>query len=122
MEEAVPNKGYFWWRVRRGQHLIQHLAKMLKKIRQAPKEFRGVLAIESFLHLANPFLLLASTVLLIASALIAYSFIALGILTLGVVLLVIKQYRTWIVQQSNLIVASLRNLWSKEIAWSKQVK
>ena len=122
VEEAVPNKGYFWWRVRRGQHLIQHFARTLKRIGQAPKEFRVVLAVESFLHLANPFLLLTSTVLLIASAVITHSLTALSILALGAVLLAIKQYRTLIVQQFHLIVAGLRNLWSKEIAWSKQVK
>jgi len=122
VEEAVPNEGYFWWRVRRGQHLIQHFARTLKRIGQAPKEFRVVLAVESFLHLANPFLLLTSTVLLIASAVITHSLTALSILALGAVLLAIKQYRTWIVQQFHLIVAGLRNLWSKEIAWSKQVK
>ena len=122
VEEAVPNEGYFWWRVRRGQHLIQHFARTLKKIGQAPKEFRVVLAVESFLHLANPFLLLTSTVLLIASAVITHSLTALSILALGAVLLAIKQYRTWVVQQFHLIVAGLRNLWSKEIAWSKQVK
>jgi len=122
VEEAVPNEGYFRWRVRRAQHLIQHFARTFKKIGQAPKEFRVVLAIESFLHLANPFLLLASTVLLIVSVLINHPLIALSILALGVALLAIKQYRTWIVQQFHLIVASLRNLWSREIVWSKQVK
>ena len=122
VEEAVPNEGYFWWRVRRGQHLIQHFARTLKKIGQAPKEFRVVLAVESFLHLANPFLLLTSTVLLIASAVITHSLTALSILALGAVLLAIKQYRTWVVQQFHLIVAGLRNLWSKELVWRKEMK
>jgi len=122
VEELVPNKGYFWWRVRRAQHLIQHFTKSLKKIKQAPKEFRKILAVETFLHLANPYLLLASTTLLIVNTLITYSLTAPGILTLGVALLAVKQYRTWIIQQLYLIVASIRNLWSKEIAWSKQVK
>jgi len=95
---------------------------MLKKMRQALKEFRGILAIESFLHLTNPFLLLVSTTLLIASTLTTHSFTALSVLALGAVLLAIKQYRTWIVQQFYLIIASLKNLWSKEIIWSKQTK
>ena len=122
VEEIVPNEGYFWWRVRRAQHLIQHFTKSLKKIKHAPKEFRKILVIETFLHLANPYLLLASTTLLIISTLITYSLTALGILALGVALLAVKQYRTWITQQLYLIVASIRNLWSKEIAWSKQIK
>jgi len=122
VEELVPNKGYFWWRVRRAQHLIQHFARILRKIRHAPKEFRRILTIESFLHLVNPFLLLLSIILLIISMLITHSLIALSILVLGITLLVIKQYRTWIVNQFYLVVASLRNLWTKEIAWSKQSK
>ena len=48
VEEMVPNEGYFWWRVRRAQHLIQHFARTLKKLRQAPNEFRRVLTIDSF--------------------------------------------------------------------------
>ena len=122
VKEIVPNEDYFWWRVRRAQHLIQHFTKSLKKIKQAPREFRKILAIETFLHLANPYLLLASTTLLIVSTLITYSLTALGILALGVALLAVKQYRTWITQQLYLIIAGIRNLWSKEIVWSKQVK
>ena len=122
VEETVPNKGYFWWRVRRAQHLVQHFARTLKKIGQAPKEFRKILAIETFLHLANPYLLLASAILLLVSIAITYSLIALSILTLGTTLLTIKQYRTWIIQQFCLIVAGIRNLWTKDIIWSKQVK
>jgi len=122
VEELVPNKGYSRWRIRRAQHLIQHFAKCLRELRQAPKGFRKILAIETFLHLANPYLLLVSTILLIASTLTTHSLTALGILALGVALLIVKQYRTWIIQQLYLIVASLRNIWTKEIAWSKQVK
>lgn len=118
--EIIPNKGYLWWRVRRAQHLIQHFTKTLKTVRQAPKEFRKILLIESFLHLANPLLLPTSATLLIISALTTHSFLATAILTLGFSLLSIKQYRTWIAQQAYLIIAALRNLRSKEIIWSKQ--
>ena len=122
VEEPIPNKGYFWWKIRRAQHLIQHFARTLRKIGQAPKEFRKILAIETFLHLANPYLLLASTILLITNTLITHSLTALGTLALGITLLAVKQYRTWIAQQLHLIIAGLRNLRSKEIAWSKQAK
>jgi len=122
VEEAVPSKGYFRWKTRRAQHLIQHFARTLRKIGQAPKKFRKILAIETFLHLANPFLLLISTILLVVSTAITYSLTALSILALGTALLTVKQYRMWIIQQLYLIVASLRNLRSKEIAWSKQAK
>ena len=122
VKEIVPNEGYFWWRVRRAQHLIQHFIKSLNKIGQAPKEFGRILAVETFLHLANPYLLLASSILLIASTAITSSITALSILALGAVLLIVKQYRTWVTQQLYLIAASIRNLWTGEIVWSKQAK
>ena len=122
VEELVPNKGYFSWRIRRAQHLIQHFAKTLKEIRRASIEFRKILVAETFLHLANPYLLLASIILLIVGTLATYSLMALGVLVLGVVLLTVKQFRTWIFQQLHLVLASIRNLWTKEIAWDKQIK
>ncbi|QOR94570.1 glycosyltransferase family 2 protein [Thermosphaera chiliense] len=122
VEEIVPERGYFWWRVRRAQHLIQHFAKTLWMMKQAPREFKWVLAVEAFLHLVNPFLLLASITLLVASIATAQSTLALAITTLGVVLLVVKPYRTWIAQQLHLIIATFRNLKNKEIVWDKQVK
>ena len=122
VEEVVPESGYFSWRVRRAQHLIQHFVKSLKVVNQAPGGFRTVLLAESFLHLANPFLLLAAAILLTVSALAARSFPALAILTLGAALLAVRQYRTWVAQQLYLLMGALRNLWTKEIVWSKQAK
>jgi len=120
--EAVPRKRYFQWRVRRAQHLIQHFTKTLQEIRKAPKEFRKILIAETFLHLLNPWILLTSTILFITSIVLTQSLTATALLTIGVALLTIKPYRTWIAQQIHLIVASIRNLWTKEIAWSKQTK
>ena len=120
--EAVARKGYFWWRIRRAQHLIQHFTKTLGEIKKAPKEFRKILAVEAFLHLFNPWTLLVSTLLFVLSIAMFRSLIASALLIVGIVLLTVKLYRTWIAQQIHLIVASIRNLWTKEIAWSKQTK
>ncbi len=122
VEEIVPSRDYSWWRVRRAQHLIQHFVKALKIKGQKPKEFKKILAVESFLHIINPFLLLASTIALTTSIVVTHSFLALGILALGAALLYMKRYRTWIVQQFYLLTATLRNLRSREIVWSKQIK
>jgi len=122
VEEVLPSKGYFWWRVRRAQHLLQHFSKAFKLRGLASKEFRRILAIEWFLHVVNPFLLLVFISLLIGSVLIARSPLALGILALGIALLGVKQFKTWIVQQFYLITAALRNLRGKEIVWCKQSK
>ncbi|OYT57537.1 MAG: glycosyl transferase [Desulfurococcales archaeon ex4484_217_2] len=121
-EELVPNKGYFWWKVRRAQHLIQHFIKTLQEIGKAPKEFRKILVAEAFLHIVNPYLLLASTIPLMMNIALAQSLVALALLILGIALLVMEPYRTWITQQIHLITASIRNLWTKETAWNKQVK
>ncbi len=91
-------------------------------VKRAPREFKKILLIESFLHLVNPSLLLAVAILLMISALVAYSPTALAILILGLALLSIKQYRTWIVQQFFLAVGVLRNLWTREIVWRKESK
>ncbi|MEM4037663.1 MAG: glycosyltransferase family 2 protein [Desulfurococcaceae archaeon] len=121
VEEMVPKEKYFSWRVRRAQHLVQHFAKTLRNIKQAPGKFKWILLVEFFLHVVNPFLLLASVAVLIADALAA-SLLATVALALGVGLLMVKPYRTWILMQFSLVAAALRNLKSREIVWSKQVK
>jgi len=121
-EELVPNRGYFWWRVRRAQHLIQHFTKTLREIMNAPRDSKKILAVETFLHLFNPWLLFALAILLAISIAMFHSPTALALLAMGTLLLVVKPYRTWIAQQIHLIIASIRNLWTKEIAWSKQIK
>ncbi|MEM4717504.1 MAG: glycosyltransferase family 2 protein [Desulfurococcaceae archaeon] len=121
VEEMVPREKYFSWRTRRAQHLVQHFAKTLEKVRHAPGEFKWILLAEFFLHVVNPFLLLASVAVLIAGALTA-SLLATVVLALGVGLLMVKPYRTWILLQFSLVAAALRNLKSREIVWSKLVK
>jgi cellulose synthase/poly-beta-1,6-N-acetylglucosamine synthase-like glycosyltransferase len=119
--ELVPEKGYHMWRVRRAQHLIQHFIKTLKLLPKAPKQFKSILLVEAWLHIFNPWLLLIATTILIYKALIG-SLTALTLLVVGTTLLILKPYRTWVVTQAYLITASIRNLWTKEIAWEKQEK
>ncbi|MEM1831837.1 MAG: glycosyltransferase family 2 protein [Desulfurococcaceae archaeon] len=121
VEEMVPKEKYFSWRVRRAQHLIQHFASALKNTLRASEEFKRILLVESFLHILNPLLLLASVAMLIVSAL-ATSFLALAVLAVGIGLLVVKPYKTWVFLQLSLVVATLRNLKSREMVWSKQIK
>ncbi len=121
VEEFVPNEGYFLWRARRAQHLIQHFVKTIKEARKhkVAKEFRKIIAVEFFLHVVNPWLLLTSILILLVSMVVFSSLLAALVMILGLTLLSLKRYRTWIAQQLFLIVAALRNLKSKEIAWSK---
>jgi cellulose synthase/poly-beta-1,6-N-acetylglucosamine synthase-like glycosyltransferase len=119
--EPVPAKDYHMWRIRRAQHLIQHFTKTLKLLPKAPREFKPILLAETWLHIANPWLLLLATTILLYKALTGTT-IATALLVTGVALLLFKPYRTWVATQIYLIVASIRNIWTKEIAWEKQEK
>jgi cellulose synthase/poly-beta-1,6-N-acetylglucosamine synthase-like glycosyltransferase len=118
--EALP-KEYHRWRVRRAQHLIQHFTRSLRLLRQVPKPFREVLLIEAWLHLANPWLLAAAAILLLADV-VSGSLLALALLTLGALLLAYKPYRTWVAMQLYLMAAAIRNLKTKDIVWEKEAK
>lgn len=122
VDEIVPREGYSSWRIRRAQHLIQHFSTLPEAGHELDKEFRRILIVESFLHVLNPWLLLASVLLLATSAALLGSLAAIGALLPGLVLLGVEAYRTWVVQQSFLLAASVRNLWSRETVWSKQAK
>jgi len=119
--EVVPGKGYHMWRVRRAQHLIQHFAKTLREGVGTPERFKPILYTEAFLHLVNPWILVAATLLLAASAIMG-SIAAAILLALGAASLLYKPYRAWVASQAYLVVAAVRNLWTKEIAWEKQSK
>jgi cellulose synthase/poly-beta-1,6-N-acetylglucosamine synthase-like glycosyltransferase len=116
--ELVPRKGYHTWRIRRAQHLLQHFTKTLKLLPKAPREFKPILLAETWLHLFNPWLLLAAATILLYKALTG-SLVALALLVAGAALLILKLYRTWVATQTYLITACIRNLWAKEIVWEK---
>lgn len=119
--ELVPGRGYLRWRVRRAQHLVQHFARSLLMIPEAPGPFRKVLVLETYLHLVSPWLLVLSAALLLASA-ASGSILALAVLVLGTALLVVRPYRTWVVQQVILVLAALRNIVTRELVWEKEEK
>jgi len=119
--EKVPHRGYHDWRIRRAQHLVQHFIKTLGLLRRAPRIFKPTLIVETLLHLVNPWLLLASILILLY--LTATNHVpAIIFLVLGASLLILKPFRTWVATQTYLIAASLRNMWTKEIVWRKQEK
>jgi cellulose synthase/poly-beta-1,6-N-acetylglucosamine synthase-like glycosyltransferase len=119
--ESVPRGGYHKWRVRRAQHLIQHFATTLRHLTKASSGLRGVLLAKTYLHLFNPWILAVATTILLYLA-IKGSLAALTLLALGTTLLVYRPYRTWITTQLYLVIATIRNLWTKEIAWKNIVK
>ena len=119
--ESVPKSGYHTWRIRRAQHLIQHFMAILKNLWRVPRELRKILLVETYLHLLNPWILVAATATLLYLALNS-SIVAIALIVLGATLLAFKPYRTWVMAQLYLVIASIRNLWTREIAWEKQAK
>jgi len=109
-------------KVRRAQHLILHF---LHTKRYAKKSgiyrkniFDKIWLIESYLHLVNPWLLIASAALLLTGALVLHVS-SITLLLAGIALLPLKGYRTWVETQLCLVIACIKNLYSKEIAWEK---
>jgi cellulose synthase/poly-beta-1,6-N-acetylglucosamine synthase-like glycosyltransferase len=119
--ERVPKGGYALWKIRRAQHLIQHFMKAIKlKVRS--KIFRKILLIEAYLHIINPWILLVAAVVFAVDILLLKSLTSLIILLIGLFLLLMREYRTWLIQQIYLMVAMIKNIKTKEIVWSKQEK
>jgi len=114
--EAVPHNGYHRWRIRRAQHLLQHLLKTPAGRSTPP--MRPILLAEKYIHLANPWLLPAAAIALAAAA----TPLALALLAAGAAALALKPYRTWAAAQLYLIAAAVKNLRDKELIWDKQDK
>lgn len=106
--------------IRRATHLTIYFTKLKRYAKQkgvyTKTKFDKVWHIEAYLHLFNPLLLLLALILL-AISILRGSIFALALLLIGVVLLVIKPYRSWIKTQFYLLAAMLRSLKSKENIW-----
>jgi len=119
-----PIRGSLWkTKVRRAQHLLLSFLKTKgytkrMKVYQHTKSFEKIWKLEWWFHVVNPWLLIMCAILLIIGT-VHGSFIALTLLGIGVVLLIVEEYRTWVMQQLYLVSAAVRNLWTKEIIWSK---
>jgi cellulose synthase/poly-beta-1,6-N-acetylglucosamine synthase-like glycosyltransferase len=116
-------KSQFYRKVRRAQHLLlsflktKQYAKKLGVYRRI-KSFEKIWKVEVWLHVVNPWLLVACAILLVIGAFFG-SLTATILLGIGSVFLMLKAYRTWVLQQLYLVIAAVRNLWTREIAWSK---
>jgi len=115
-------RGQAMRKIRRAQHLILHFIytkRYAKKLGLYRKTIFGkIWKIEAYLHLINPWLLPVMVLLLAISATME-SIVAFSLLMLGVLLMFVKPYRTWVLTQLYLIIATIRNIWTKEVAWRK---
>jgi len=121
--ELVPERGrgYVSWKARRAQHLVQHFAETLPRLRGAPRGFRWILAAEEYLHLLNPLLMPAALILMAASA-AAGSIAGAIMLAAAAAALIVPEYRTWMVSQLLLLYGMARNLRGRNLVWSKEEK
>jgi len=117
----IDKSHYHRWRIRRAQHLIQHFSSSLRLIPRAPKGFRFILALEGYIHVFNPWLLWVGLVLLALAAYSSILFLAL-LLAFVAAIVVTSDLKAWVIGQVYLTIGAVRNLWSKELVWSKQEK
>jgi len=110
-------------KIRRAQHLLLNFLKTKQYSKKLgvyrhSKPFEKIWKIEWWLHVINPWLLTTCAIFLVTGAFYG-SLTAIVLLWMGLMLLMSKLYRTWILQQLYLVIATVRNLWTREIAWSK---
>jgi len=119
-----PMRGsQFRRKIRRAQHLLLNFLKTKQYAKElgvyrCNRLFEKVWKVEWWLHVVNSWLLTICTILLLLCAFYGSS-IALILMGIGSMLLILKVYRTWVLQQLYLVIAAVRNLWTREIAWSK---
>lgn len=110
-------------KVRRAQHLLLSFLKTKKfskklGLYRPAKPFEKIWRIEWWLHAVNPWLLVVSATLLVMGAFYG-SLTAITLLGIGLALLMLKAYGTWVLQQLYLVIAAIRSLWTREVTWSK---
>jgi cellulose synthase/poly-beta-1,6-N-acetylglucosamine synthase-like glycosyltransferase len=129
VEDVVVNEpvrqGQFRRKIRRAQHLLLSFLKTKQYAKRmgfydpnSAKTFERIWKMEWWLHVINPWLLIICVLILTTGAFYA-SPVTLIFLGIGLLFLVLRPYRTWILQQFYLVAATIRNLWTREIMWSK---
>jgi len=121
--ERMGQQHRFLKKVRRAQHLILSflITKSYTKERGLYRKsaFNRVWRIEWYLHVANPWFLATSAAILVVDLLVSKSLGALALSVLSLLLLGSGTFRMWVTEQVYLIVALFRNLWTRDIAWTK---
>lgn len=121
--EEPLSRNQFRRKIRRAQHLLSSFLETKQYTKRlgfyVKSPFDVIWKIEWWLHVANPWLLLAGLLFLMISLILYKSVTAIVLLGLGFALLAFKAYRMWIAQQVCLIVATIKNPLSKEIMWKK---
>lgn len=127
--EPMPKsmQSYTTMKARRALHLVQTFRKILNKRSEAPRRYKSVLAVETFFHLINPWLLLACGAIFSLSLVVdglTLLKLAAAIMILGIILVrrVRESLFTWIANQLILAYSILRSFRSRELRWKKIAK
>jgi poly-beta-1,6-N-acetyl-D-glucosamine synthase len=111
-------------KTRRANRLIMNFTNTRKcairlgVYRQTP--FETIWRIEWWLHIVNPWLLIAGAVLLLVDMFVGHGYpIAPVALLIGGALMFFAPYRAWMIQQFYLIAARLRNFRTSDIIWQR---
>lgn len=119
-EHSSPTwKGRFKQKIRRAQHCIQMFRSNLDLINKKRGPFSLIMAIESYLHIINPILLIP---LFITSTLMVYRYVFL-LIPITFLLLIPKTRKlakTWMVENITLLIAMGKEIRGKrELVWDK---
>jgi biofilm PGA synthesis N-glycosyltransferase PgaC len=110
-------------KIRRAQTLLRSflMTKQYAKKRGLYRKssFDRIWKAEWWLNLVNPWVLVLSAAFLVVDMALFKSLASLALLSVGLALFVFKAFRMWVIQQLYVIVAAVRNLWTKEIMWEK---
>jgi glycosyltransferase involved in cell wall biosynthesis len=108
-------------KVRRAQHLTLNFLSTKRYAKRKgvyrKTEFEKIWKMEFWLIVVNPWMLLASIVLLIVSLIHRLTPLPLLPLLLGSILFSIKAYRVWMSQQAYLLAGSVRSLITRSEMW-----
>jgi len=111
-------------KIRRAQHILLHFLKTRKYAKTKgfyiKSKFDYIWMVEWWLHIINPWLLLLGLVLLIINIIVLRSLFALLLVSIGIcAFLFVKHFRVWLLYQLYLILAFIRCIKTKDIAWEK---
>ncbi|MEM4557716.1 MAG: glycosyltransferase [Desulfurococcaceae archaeon] len=110
-------------KIRRAQHLILSFLKTKSYVKErgvyVKTPFDKVWRMEWYLTVLNPWLLIAAMLLAMAGVLFNSSLVLFILLACGFMLLAVKTFRMWIIHQLILVIAAVKNLWTKELVWKK---
>ena len=97
--------------------LTKRYAKKTRRYRKS--SFEKVWKIEWWLHVANPWLLLASATLIAADVALG-SILSLGILLVAIASLSLKTTRMWVRYQVYIMLATFRSIRARTVVWEER--